>query len=58
MKRHPNADAGDVPAHTIGLGYDETAVAAAEAAEDRAWRSGWMNFIPWVPVFGARSERP
>jgi hypothetical protein len=31
-----NADAGDVAAHTIGLGYDEAALATVEAAEEHA----------------------
>jgi hypothetical protein len=35
----PNADTGDVPAHTIGLGFDAAALAAAEASEERAWRA-------------------
>jgi hypothetical protein len=33
-----DADAGDVPAQAIGLGFDEAALAAAEAAEQQAWR--------------------
>jgi hypothetical protein len=28
------ADAGDVPAHTIGLGYDDATLNAVEAAEE------------------------
>jgi hypothetical protein len=35
----PNADTGDVPAYTIGLGYGEAALAAAEAVEERAGRA-------------------
>jgi hypothetical protein len=35
---HRTADAGDVPAYTIGIGFDEPALAAVEAAEERAWR--------------------
>lgn len=35
----PNADTGDLPAYTIGLGYDEAALAAAEAVEERAGRA-------------------
>jgi hypothetical protein len=35
----PNADAGDVPAYTIGLGFDDAALAAAEAVEERAGRA-------------------
>lgn len=34
----PNADTGDLPAYTIGLGYDEAALAAAEAVEERGAR--------------------
>ena len=35
----PNAETGDVPAHTIGIGFDEPALAAAEAEEERAWKA-------------------
>jgi hypothetical protein len=35
----PDADTGDVPAHTIGIGFAEPALAAVEAAEERAWQA-------------------
>jgi hypothetical protein len=31
-----SADEGDIPAHVLGLGYAEAALAAVEAAEERA----------------------
>jgi hypothetical protein len=41
-----DADAGDVPAQALGLGFDEAVLTAAEAAEEQTWREALTAASP------------